>query len=212
MGLPRIHIEATLGITQTTDRGTRTEIAALVNSAAQGDHEAYGHIVDAYTDSLLRLAVGILRRPAEAEDAVQEAFIKAYVHLGRYNSDYSFYTWISSILTNVCYSALRARDWHVAPLPDQLVHAIRVVDHREEPELAALAKSRDQLLRSALDELPEKYRQVLMLRYWSDLSYQEVAAATNQSMGAVKTQIHRATQLLRDALTGHPADFATGLT
>jgi RNA polymerase sigma-70 factor, ECF subfamily len=180
----------------------RTETKKLVAMAAQGDHRAYGKLVEFYKDSLYGLALRILRRPADAEDAVQEAFIKAYVHIDSYRDAYSFYTWISTILTNICYSTLRARDWHVAPMPDRLLQAIRVVDQQEDPEMAMLLRSRNETLRRALEALPEKYHSILVLRYWSDLSYQEVAEATGQTLGAVKTQIRRATLLLRESLAG----------
>ncbi len=178
------------------------DIRGLVRLATNGDHAAYTRIVEHYKGSLYGAALRILKRPADAEDAVQEAFIKAYVHLDSYDERYSFYTWIVTILNNVCYSTLRARDWHVAPMPDTLLHVIRVVDRRDEPEMAALLKSRDEVLESAIHTLPEKYSRVLTLRYWSDLSYQEVADATGLTLATVKTQIHRATLLLREALAG----------
>ncbi len=185
----------------------RAETRKLVARAAGGDHRAYAELVEFYKDSLFGLALRVLRRPDDAEDAVQEAFIKAYVHIDSYRDTYSFYTWISTILTNICYSTLRARDWHVAPMPDQLLQAIRVVDQKEDPEMAMLLRSRDETLQHALEALPEKYHRILMLRYWSDLSYQEVADATGQTLGAVKTQIRRATILLREALAGRRLDL-----
>lgn len=189
------------------DADSRMEAQRLVRLAVRGDHFAYSELVERYKDSLYRLATHILRRPADAEDAVQEAFIKAYVHLESYREEYSFYTWISTILTNFCYSTLRARDWQVAVMPDRLLQAIRVVDRLEDPETAALLVSRDEVLRHAIRGLPEKYSRILVLRYWSDLTYQEVADVTQQSLGAVKTQIHRATILLREALAGTRIDL-----
>ena len=184
------------------------DVTDLVIWARKGDHAAYSKLVERYKDSLYRLAVRILGRPADAEDAVQEAFIKAYIQLDSYRSEYSFYTWVSTILTNTCYSALRARDWHVGSAPNQLLEGLRSVDAFGDPEAAALLRSRDEILQRALHALPEKYSRILLLRYWSDLSYQEVAEATDQSMGAVKTQIRRATLLLRDLLAGGHMDPA----
>jgi RNA polymerase sigma-70 factor (ECF subfamily) len=186
----------------------RGEVQDLVLRARAGDHVAYSTLVDRYKDSLFRLAFKILRRDADAEDAVQEAFIKAYVHLDSYDSHYSFYTWLSTILSNVCFSAMRARDWKLIPVSDQLLHGLRSADPALHPEASALVQSRDDLLRHAIVALPEKYARILILRYWSDLSYQEVATATDQSLGAVKTQIRRATSMLREALDGFQADLA----
>lgn len=184
-------------------------VGQLVRLAADGDHHAYSQLVERFKDSLYRLALRILRRPADAEDAVQEAFIKAYIHLDSYSEAYSFYTWIAAILTNICYSALRARDWYSTPLANELLRGLRSVQSLEDPEAAALERSRDEILKAALQSLPEKYARILALRYWSDMSYQEVADATNQSLGAVKTQIRRATILLKESLASRRLDLSS---
>jgi RNA polymerase sigma-70 factor (ECF subfamily) len=171
----------------------------LIARSKRGDHAAYRTLVDRYKDSGYRLAVTVLRNPADAEDALQEAFIKAYVYLDSYSSKYRFYTWFSTIVRNVALSHLKARDWVVTPLPDEAVRPLRAAVE-DSPELAALASSRADLVRDAVRVLPERYRRVLVLRYWHDLSYEEIAAVTQQSLGAVKTQIHRAKALLGEGL------------
>ena len=180
----------------------------LVSQARRGDHAAYSQLVDRYKDSLYRLALRLMRRPTDAEDAVQEAFIKAYVHLDSFDDRYSFYTWLSTILSNLCYSTMRTRDWRVGTASDQVLYGLKSVDVGMHPEAAALLRSRDDLVRYAIMALPEKYARILVLRYWNDLSYQEVADLTNQSLGAVKTQIRRATMLLRETLAGQWSDLA----
>ena len=184
-----------------------SEVIELVSLARGGDHGAYSQLVDRYKDSLYRLGTRLLKRPTDAEDAVQEAFIRAYVHLDSFDERYSFYTWMATILTNVCYSAMRARDWHVATGSDQILCGLRSVDTAVHPEASALVRSRDDIVRAAIMALPDRYARILILRYWSDLSYQEVADVTQQSLGAVKTQIRRATILLRDSLAVHRADL-----
>jgi RNA polymerase sigma-70 factor, ECF subfamily len=171
----------------------------LIARSKRGDHAAYRTLVDRYKDSGYRLAVTVLRNPADAEDALQEAFIKAYVYLDSYSSKYRFYTWFSTIVRNVALSHLKARDWVVTPLPDEAVRPLRAAVE-DSPELAALASSRADLVREAVRVLPERYRRVLVLRYWHDLTYEEIAAVTQQSLGAVKTQIHRAKALLGEGL------------
>lgn len=190
-----------------TPEDAAIRVRHLVALAVGGDHHAYAELVERYKHSLFRLAIRILRRTDDAEDAVQEAFIKAYVHLESYRDSYAFYTWISAILTNICYSTLRARDWQVAPMSNQLVEAVRAVDPLDDPETAALVQSRDEVLRRAIAGLPEKYGRILVLRYLSELSYQEVADVTGQSLGAVKTQVRRATILLRETLLNAPVDL-----
>ena len=171
----------------------------LIVRSQRGDHVAYRELVDRYKDAGYRLALQVLRHPTDAEDALQEAFIKAYVYLGSFSPKYRFYTWFSTIVRNVALSHLKARDWLVTPLPDEAVRPLRAaVD--ESPELAALAASRADIVREAVNVLPERYRRVLVLRYWHDLSYEEIAIVTQQSLGAVKTQIRRAKGLLGDDL------------
>jgi RNA polymerase sigma-70 factor (ECF subfamily) len=179
----------------------------LVRLARASDHAAYREMVDRYKDAGYRLALQILRHSSDAEDALQEAFVKAYVYLESYDGRYRFYTWFSAIVRNVALSHLRARDWLVSPLTEDLVLPVRSLVE-DSPELAALASSRAEVIRDAVSVLPERYRRVLVLRYWHDLSYEEIATATQQSLGAVKTQLHRAKLLLAETLRGPDMQLA----
>lgn len=169
--------------------------AELVQRARQRDHAAYSQIVERYKDAGYRVALQILHHPADAEDALQEAFVKAYVYLDSYNPKFRFYTWFSTIVRNVSLSHLRARDWLVTPLTEEIARPARTLVE-DSPELAALASSRAEVIREAVSVLPERYRRVLVLRYWHDLTYEEIALVTEQSLAAVKTQLHRAKALL----------------
>lgn len=179
----------------------------LITRAKHSDHAAYTEIVDRYKDAGYRLALGILRHPADAEDALQEAFTKAYIYLDSYLPKYRFYTWFSTIVRNVALSQLRARDWVITPDPEHMLQPVRSIVE-DSPELAALASSRADIVREAVSILPDRYRRVLVLRYWHDLSYEEIAAVTQQSLGAVKTQIHRAKALLGEGLRVPELGFA----
>ena len=171
----------------------------LIALARNADHDAYTELVDRYKDAGYGVAVAILRHPTDAEDVLQEAFIKAYIYLDSYSPRYRFYTWFSTIVRNVALSHLRARDWLVTPLAEEIVHPSRTLVE-ESPELAALASSRADVVRQAVDVLPDRYRRVLVLRYWHDLSYDEIATVTQQSLGAVKTQLHRAKNMVSEGL------------
>lgn len=179
----------------------------LILRARAADHAAYREIVDRYKDAAYRLALQILRHPSDAEDVLQEAFTKAYVYLDSYSTRYRFYTWFSTIVRNVALSHLKTRDWLVSPLSEETVLPVRSLVE-ESPELAALAASRADMVREAVAVLPERYRRVLVLRYWHDLSYEEIAGVTQQSLGAVKTQIHRAKLLLGQGLLQPGTGFA----
>ncbi|MBV9280951.1 MAG: sigma-70 family RNA polymerase sigma factor [Chloroflexi bacterium] len=180
----------------------------LIARAKRADHAAYRVIVERYKDAGYRLALQILRHPSDAEDALQEAFIKAYVYLDSYSPKYRFYTWFSTIVRNVGLSHLKTRDWLVSSLSDEMVVPSRSAVE-DSPELAALASSRADIVRSAVNVLPERYRRVLILRYWHDLTYEEIASVTQQSLAAVKTQIHRGKALLGEGLGRAELGLAT---
>ena len=171
----------------------------LITRAKASDHAAYRELVERYKNAGYSAALQILRQQPDAEDALQEAFIKAYIYLDTFSPKYRFYTWFSTIVRNVALSQLRARDWLVTPMSDETVRPVRsMVD--DCPELAAMASSRADMVREAVQILPERYRRVLVLRYWHDLTYDEIATVTQQSMGAVKTQLRRAKLLLGEGL------------
>src|SRR5437588_2005535 len=93
----------------------------LIERSRASDHAAYRELVNRYKNAGYRVALRILHHPSDAEDALQEAFIKAYVYLDSYRPEYRFYTWFSAIIRNVALSHLRARDWYVTPLDDEMV-------------------------------------------------------------------------------------------
>jgi RNA polymerase sigma-70 factor (ECF subfamily) len=174
-------------------------VPALIAAARQGDHTAYGELIRRYSDALYRIAYRLLRDHGEAEDACQEAFLRAYTRLETYDDRYAFYTWISTIVTNICLRTLQKRDWRTINVDPALLRSAPVFA-QDEPELVLLGKERADVVRRALETLPEAYRQVVILRHWHDLSYQEIADATRQSLASVKIRLHRARQMLATQL------------
>ncbi len=171
----------------------------LIRRTRAGDRRAYGELVERYRAAVVRRAQAILRDPGAAEDAAQEAFVRAYAYLNSYDGRYRLYTWLARIVTNVCLSQLSAHQWQMLPLeracllPSDSLAA-------DDPELAALASERVRALQAAVAGLPAKYRDVLILRYWHDLAYEDIAQLTAQSLGAVKTQLRRGRLLLAEKL------------
>lgn len=178
---------------------TELSDAELVRRAREGDRRAYGEIVGRYQAAIVRRAERVLRNSAAAEDAAQEAFVRAYAYLDSYDGKHRLYTWLARIVTNVCLSQLSSQQWQTRPLEDALAVPLEAAED-DDPERAALANEREAALQQAIDGLPQKYRDVLILRYWQDLAYDEIASLTKQSLGAVKTQLHRARHLLAEHL------------
>lgn len=196
------------------DQGTgqveRLSDDELVRRVRGGDRPAYGEIVTRYQSAIIRRARQILRDPLAAEDAAQEAFVRAYAYLHSYDGKHRLYTWLARIVTNVCLSQLSGHQWQTLPL-DQALGIPSLALGEEDPELAALASERGKALQDAVAQLPARYRDVLILRYWHDLAYDEIATLTTQSLGAVKTQLRRARLLLAERLRAPTAPYEWGL-
>jgi RNA polymerase sigma-70 factor (ECF subfamily) len=144
----------------------------------------------------------LLRDRAQAEDACQEAFLRAYTHLDAYKPAYRFGTWLGAIATHHCLRLLARQDLQRAGVDAALLAGILL---EEGPEPYIIRQEQAESLRQTVSGLPSLYQRALVLRHWHDLSYEEIAAATGQSLGAVKTQLRRARAMLAEALraTGH---------
>lgn len=162
----------------------------LLAAAKRGDHAAYGELVERYQAAIFRVAFRILRRESDAEDATQEAFVRAYIHLDTYNERFRFYTWLSAIACHYCYRLLRQRRTFALPEEGSELQAPAFVE--DGPELSILLRERQDEIQSMLAALPQRSRELLVLRHWHSLSYEELAAATDQSLSAVKSQLFRA--------------------
>jgi len=162
----------------------------LLQRSLQGDLEAWGEIVRRYKDAVFGVAIAILRNRADAEDAVQEAFIRAYERLERYDLSRRFSTWMFTVTANVAKNMLRKRRPELPPRqpwPEDPAHAV----HKDETL---------SLVREAVWALPEAYRAPLVLRYWQDLELAEIGRVLGMRTGTVKTRLHRGRALLRALL------------
>jgi RNA polymerase sigma-70 factor (ECF subfamily) len=160
---------------------------------AHGNREAaFERVLDRYQNRVFRLALTLLRSPEQAEDAAQDVFLKLWNALPLYNARASLSTWIYAITRNTCINALRRASYRrTLPLEDAVAAAAGA------PEAAIDC-------RSLLAALPEQDRQILLLFYWEEKSYEEVAAMTNRPVGTVKSQLHRARRALARMLAGRP--------
>jgi RNA polymerase sigma-70 factor (ECF subfamily) len=172
-----------------------------VNAALDGNQDAFADIVYAYQDAVYNLCYRMLGERGEAEDAAQEAFLRAYLNLTRYDPARSFKTWLLSIASNYCIDRLRRRRLQWMSLDDEPV-ADRLALHSDdpEPEPATLTKEQSIAIQGMLNELSPDYRAVVVLRYWYDYSYAEIADIMDTTESAVKSRLFRARQALADKL------------
>ncbi|HEX8599364.1 MAG TPA: sigma-70 family RNA polymerase sigma factor [Chloroflexia bacterium] len=168
----------------------------LVQAALGGDQLAFGELVTRYQAAVYNMAYRMLGDPTEAEDAAQEVFVRAWNQLHTFQLDRRFSTWLLSIASHYSIDLLRRRKPQ-APLDDV---ALYVQSDDPEPEELALRSEQSAMVRQLLNTLPDKYRSVTVLRYYNDLSYDEIARVTGLTESAVKTQLHRARKMLAEEL------------
>jgi RNA polymerase sigma-70 factor (ECF subfamily) len=172
------------------------EEEAIVARVLAGDVEAFAELIDRYKVAVYNLCARMLGDPTEAEDAAQEVFVRAYTQLKSYTPGRKFSTWILSIASHYCIDLLRRRK----PSVDLDTIAFWKQSDQPEPEERALTGEVRDEVRDLLNKLPDKYRGVTILRYWNDLSYDEIAQATGLSVATVKTRLFRARELLAKEL------------
>jgi RNA polymerase sigma-70 factor (ECF subfamily) len=186
-----------------------TDETLLVQRAKDGDVEAFTQLVQRYDRRIFRLAKHITQNEEDAEDVLQEVFLKAFTHLQGFEGQSKFYTWIVRIAVNESLMKLRKRksdrtvslDEPVETTDDEMVREIAVWE--ETPEQRYSQDELRSILDGAVDELAPIYRTVFMLRDVEELSTEETAEALGLSIPAVKSRLLRARLQLRERLTRH---------
>jgi len=176
---------------------------AWVLAAQAGDQAAFGRLVEAYQKPVYNLTYRMLGNPEEAEDAAQEAFLRAYANLASYDPTRKFSSWLFSIAGHHCIDRLRRRRFRFIPLDEAPRLHKSLPDRHPQPEATALAREEEQLFQRLLAQLSENYRLVITLFYWYDLSCQEIGEVVGISEGAVKVRLHRGRKKLAELLCAH---------
>ena len=173
----------------------------LVQRALARDAGAFRTIIKTYNQRLYRIARGILRNDAEAEDVVQEAYVRAFANLATFRGDSSLATWLSRIVINEALGRLRKRRRTVAMPENPEAQIIRFpLNPSDDPERTMAQRQILALVERATDCLPDIYRMVFVARVIEGLSMEETADLLGVRPETVKTRLHRARSLLRKAL------------
>ena len=171
--------------------------------AQRGDQASFAKLVEAYQVPVYNLAYRMLGRATEAEDAAQETFLRAYKRLDTCDPQLKFSSWILSIASHYCVDRLRRRRGQTLSMEE--IESWRwVPDERPRPEEQTLGRERAQVIRLLLDRLPVPYRLVIILLYWYDLSYEEIAEVTESTQSAVKSRLHRARRAMASMIADSP--------
>ncbi len=160
--------------------------------AQQGDDQAFSCLVEAYQRPVFNLCYRMLGSAEEAEDAAQETFLRAYKFLQRYDSDRSFVTWLLSIASHYCIDQLRKRRFPTFSTDDDDFAWMEPADPAPGPEASASQHENQARVQALLDQLPPKDRAAVVMRYWYDYSYEEIAQELSLTVSAVKSRLHRA--------------------
>jgi RNA polymerase sigma-70 factor (ECF subfamily) len=185
-----------------------SEMDSLVRAAQRGDQDAFEQLVRAYDQSVLRLAMNLLRSPEDARDVYQEAFLRVYRNLHSFRFDCSFHTWLYRIVTNICLDQLRKRKVRKEE-PAVVETSEGAIDRTEgfeevsaaaNPERVTWNRQLGQRIGDALEELTPRERMVFELRHYQGLRLRNIGEILGTSEEAAKNCFFRATQKMRTML------------
>ncbi len=179
----------------------------LIRDALAGDQGAYRELLGRHRQSIYHVIFKIVRSNEEAADLVQETFMKAFGSLASYRFEYRFSTWLYKIAANNAIDHLRKKRIEALSLdrPIQTKDgevALEIPDWTQNPEEDLYRKRRAVTIGDAIESLPAKYREVIVLRHQQDRSYEEIAEQLRIPVGTVKARIFRARELLKKKLKG----------
>lgn len=174
----------------------------LVDRVRAGHSAMFGVLIDRYHRRLYCLALRILRNDAEAEDALQDAYVLALTRLDQFAGRSSFFTWMARITMNEAFTRIRQRQrtQRLAAAVESPGNAHRIYAPVESPEQGAIRREMDKLLASGVRNLPERYRTVFAMRELEELSTMDAARSLGVTEECVKTRLHRARELLKKRL------------
>jgi len=173
----------------------------LVRRAMAREGDAFRSIMKTHNQRLYRIARGVVRNDAEAEDIVQEAYVSAFAHLDAFRGDSSLATWLSRIVINEALGRLRKRRRTVAMPANAQAEIIQFpLNPSDDPERTMAQRQILDLVERATDSLPDVYRSVFVARVIEGLSIEETAELLGVRPETVKTRLHRARALVRKAL------------
>jgi RNA polymerase sigma-70 factor (ECF subfamily) len=188
--------------------GLQVDEAALIRAAQTGDHDAFAQLVRAYDQSVLRLAMNLLRSPEDARDVYQEAFLRVYRNLDKFRFDCSFHTWLYRIVTNLCLDQMRRRKvrkeeptvFTTSGEPVDRIDAVQEQRVDGDPQRRLFSGQVRQRVKEVLDELTARERMVFELRHYQGLRLRRIGEILGTSEEAAKNCLFRATQKMRTAL------------
>ncbi|EOR94945.1 RNA polymerase sigma factor SigW [Arcticibacter svalbardensis MN12-7] len=173
--------------------------------AREGDQKAYAELMQRYKDSIYFMAIKMVNNRDDAMDLTIETFAKAFENLEKYKPDFAFSTWLFRIATNNCIDFIRKKRLNVVSMNamEDKEGEERFYDIKSDvlnPEERAIKKQQKETLQLIVDKLPLRYKVLINLRYFEEMSYEEISKQLDLPLGTVKAQLFRARDLLANIL------------
>ncbi len=176
----------------------------LVKRALSGDQQAYSKLMNRYRDAIYYMLLKMVNNPTDAEDLTIETFGKAFKNLHQYVPDFAFSTWLFKIASNNCIDFIRKQRTPLISIDqdhnDKNGMPLTIQESSPDPEENMIKSQKAVLMRSVVDQLKPRYKDLIVLRYFKEYSYEEIANELNLPLGTVKAQLFRAKELLYNIL------------
>jgi RNA polymerase sigma-70 factor (ECF subfamily) len=177
----------------------------LVKRILNGEQNAYQQLVEKYTGLLFSIVLKMVGNKTDAEDLVQEIFIKIYKGLASYNGEFALTTWMMKIASNHTIDYLRKKKLKTTPIDgseseEKEKRKPQFEADVDNPEEMILKQERKKMIEKAIEELPPRYREVIILRHKEERDYLEIAEKLNIPLGTVKARLFRAREMLNQKL------------
>jgi RNA polymerase sigma factor (sigma-70 family) len=177
----------------------------------KGDEKAYAELMQRYKKPVYHMILKMVRNVDDAEDLTIEAFAKAFKNLKKFNPEFTFSTWLFRIATNNCIDFIRKKKLDTFSISNSFKDDngdsldIDIKDSNLNPQEETIKSEKVEIIQAIVTKLPPKYQVLVKLRYFQELSYEEIAIEIDAPLGTVKAQLHRARELLYD-LVKHRKD------
>jgi RNA polymerase sigma-70 factor (ECF subfamily) len=180
--------------------------STLIRRCLEGHSECYGLLVDKYSSRIINLGYAMIGDRHQSEDIAQEAFVRAYKGLSRFEKKAKFSSWLYQIALNLCKDHLKAKSRHAKSADDEQLAALNTNPQEQAPRVV-LQSELSQKMREAINNLPYLYRESFVLRHLQGLDYSEVASITSVPADTVRVRAYRAREMLRQSLSPNVDTF-----
>lgn len=184
---------------------SKAEDVILIKSALAGEQSSYDRLMKKYYNLIQSLVYRMIFNKEDVEDLTQEAFIKAFNSLHKFDREFAFSTWLYKIATNNCIDYLRKKklttfsiDKEISSEDDDL--RFEIPDEEHKPDKRVMNEQREKIIEQAINSLPDKYKKVIVLRHKEEKDYEEIAEELKIPLGTVKAHLFRARELLNKFL------------